>query len=59
MSIFNIMMFVVVGFIGVYLLIDRICRCVEQKNISKAFGKAIEEGKISVADDDYINKNIL
>ena len=53
------MMFVVVGFIGVYLLIDRICRCVEQKNISKAFEKAIEEGKISIADEDYIDKNTL
>ena len=59
MSIFNIMMFVVVGFIGVYLLIDRICRCIEQKNIAKAFEKAIEEGKISIADEDHINKNIL
>lgn len=53
------MMFVVVGFIGVYLLIDRICRCVEQKSVAKAFEKAIEEGKISIADEDYINKNIL
>lgn len=59
MSIFNIMMFVVVGFIGVYLLIDRICRCVEQKSVAKAFEKAIEEGKISIADEDYINKNVL
>lgn len=59
MSIFNIMMFVVVGFIGVYLLIDRICRCVEQKSVAKAFEKAIEEGKISIADEDCINKNIL
>lgn len=59
MSIFNIMMFVVVGFIGVYLLIDRICRCVEQKSVAKAFEKAIEEGKISISDEDYINKNIL
>ena len=58
MSVFNIMMFVVVGFIGVYLLIDRICRCIEQKNIAKAFEKAIEEGKISIAYEDYINKNI-
>ena len=59
MSIFNIMMFVVVGFIGTYLLIDRICRCVEQKSVAKAFEKAIEEGKISIADEDCIDKNIL
>lgn len=59
MSIFNIMMFVVVGFIGVYLLIDRICRCVEQKSLAKALAKGIEEGKISIADEEYIDKNIL
>ena len=59
MSVFNIMLFVVVGFICTYAIIDRICKCVEQKYIAKAFEKSIEEGKVSIVDNKYIDDDIL
>lgn len=59
MSVFNIMLFVVVGFICTYAIIDRICKCIEHKHIEKTFEKLISEGKVSIADQKYIDDNIL
>ena len=53
------MIFIVVLFIMLYAIIDRICKCVEQKYIAKAFEKSIEEGKVSIVDNKYIDDNIL
>ena len=58
-STFEIMLFAVIGFICVYAIIDRICKCIEQKYIAKAFEKSIEEGKATIVDKKYIDDNIL
>ena len=59
MSVFNIILFVVVGFICIYAIIDRICKCVEHNHVAKSFEKAIAEGKANIVDNKYIDDNIL
>ena len=43
-SSFEIIMFIASGFIVVYALTDRICRCIEHKATGKSFDKFVEQG---------------
>ena len=43
-STFDIIMFIASGFIVVYALTDRICRCIEHKATGKSFDELVAKG---------------
>ena len=55
-SSFEIIMFIASGFIVVYALTDRICRCIEHKATGKTFDKFMEQG-IQIIDAKRINED--
>jgi hypothetical protein len=57
---FKFMIFIVVAFIMLYAIIDRICKCIEHKKSIEEHKKLIEEIKEHMDKDDVdINKYIL
>ena len=44
MSFVNILILIITGTVCVYLIVDRICRCVEQSSLTKAYGTFLKNG---------------
>ena len=44
MSFVNLLILIITGTICVYLVVDRICRCVEQSSLTKAYGTFLKNG---------------
>ena len=43
MNIWEILLVIVVSGLCVYILVDRICRCVENGNVAKTYGQIISQ----------------
>ena len=57
---FKFMIFIVVAFIMLYAIIDRICKCIEHKKSIEEYKKLIKEIKEHMDKDDVdINDYIL
>lgn len=52
MTLFQQVLLVLILFICVYTLIDRICKCIEHCAIAKAFGKFQENGIVTSFEGD-------
>lgn len=51
MEIFQIALLIFVGYIILYSLIDRVCKCCENCAMFKAYGKAVDIKKIKETED--------
>lgn len=46
MEMFQLALLLVIGFIIIYMLLDRVCKCCENCAMFKAYGKAVDINKI-------------
>ena len=44
MGILQIVLFALAAYIGIYAIVDRICRCIENKAVSDAYISLVESG---------------
>ena len=44
MGILQIVLFSLAAYIGIYAIVDRICRCIENKSVSDAYISLVENG---------------
>lgn len=44
MGILQIVLFALAAYIGIYAIVDRICRCIENKSVSDAYISLVESG---------------
>ena len=44
MGILQIVLFALAAYIGIYAIVDRICRCIENKAVSDAYISFVESG---------------
>lgn len=56
MSCFEIILIMVISFIMVYSLVDRICKCIENKHISNSFADFIKNASDKVDIKSIIDK---
>ena len=45
MGILQIVLFALAAYIGIYAIVDRICRCIENKSVSDAYISLVESGR--------------
>ena len=55
-SLFEIGLFIFLIFVFVYIIIDRICKCIEHKHIAESFNASLKIKKEENTNDDEINK---
>lgn len=46
MEIFQIALVIVIAYIAVFMLLDRVCKCCEMCAMYKAYGKAVDMDKV-------------
>ena len=59
MSFVNILILIITGTICVYLIVDRICRCVEQSNLAKSYGIFLKNGGTNSETLDKVLKSTI
>ena len=58
MGILQIVLLALAAYIGIYAIVDRICRCIENKSVSDAYISLVESG-YKEDSEDYSNKEII
>lgn len=58
MGILQIILLACAAYIGLYAIVDRICRCIENKAVSDAYISFVESG-FKEDSEDYSNKEII
>ena len=58
MGILQIVLFALAAYIGIYAIVDRIGRCIENKAVSDAYISLVESG-CKEDSEDYSNKEII
>lgn len=52
MGILQIVLFALAAYIGIYAIVDRICRCIENKAVSDAYISLVESGRKEDSEDE-------
>ena len=58
MGILQIVLFALAAYIVIYAIVDRICRCIENKAVSDAYISLVESG-CKEDSEDHSNKEII
>lgn len=56
MSVWEILIVIIVAGLTAYILIDRVCRCIEASSIAKAYGQVISKGNTMINSKDFLAK---